>query len=258
MSYQQLECDYFNLYNQFISVDFTISLEKNNRILVKDFVFFYHQILKQKDLNYLFGVRNKIALKVQNYMQKYSIMPKNLHVSCLRENKHIEFFEMLYKALVYFVAFRQKLNGKQKIQILISSIDESFGYHFLIENFQNLKHFQESDILTLPERCLNHFHLAMVHLCIIILNPLNLKDYNRHLDKAINYLIDGTFNIYEIILKEYSVLYPKDKNLKQDLLQLKELEFKTLIQEISKIKLINNYKELCREILYNLELEKII
>ncbi|EOH7265540.1 hypothetical protein ACMCUC_000562, partial [Campylobacter coli] len=26
MNYQQLECDYFNLYNQFISVDFQISL----------------------------------------------------------------------------------------------------------------------------------------------------------------------------------------------------------------------------------------
>ncbi|ENT9939260.1 hypothetical protein ACFBCL_001673, partial [Campylobacter coli] len=25
MNYQQLECDYFNLYNQFISVDFQIS-----------------------------------------------------------------------------------------------------------------------------------------------------------------------------------------------------------------------------------------
>ncbi|EOH6516590.1 TPA: hypothetical protein ACHDSH_000204, partial [Campylobacter jejuni] len=26
MNYQQLECDYFNLYNQFLSVDFQISL----------------------------------------------------------------------------------------------------------------------------------------------------------------------------------------------------------------------------------------
>ncbi|EOH3365675.1 TPA: hypothetical protein ACIKZ8_000580, partial [Campylobacter jejuni] len=25
MNYQQLECDYFNLYNQFLSVDFQIS-----------------------------------------------------------------------------------------------------------------------------------------------------------------------------------------------------------------------------------------
>ncbi|KRS82612.1 hypothetical protein DA98_04070, partial [Campylobacter coli] len=46
MNYQQLECDYFNLYNQFISVDFQISLfEKNHKSLIKDFIFFYHQIL---------------------------------------------------------------------------------------------------------------------------------------------------------------------------------------------------------------------
>ncbi|EAL0264301.1 hypothetical protein BVH36_04045 [Campylobacter coli] len=42
MNYQQLECDYFNLYNQFISVDFQISLfEKNHKSLIKDFIFFY-------------------------------------------------------------------------------------------------------------------------------------------------------------------------------------------------------------------------
>lgn len=69
LNYQQLECDYFNLYNQFISVDFQISLfEKNHKSLIKDFIFFYHQILKQKDLNFLLGVRNKIALKVHNYI----------------------------------------------------------------------------------------------------------------------------------------------------------------------------------------------
>lgn len=257
LNYQQLECDYFNLYNQFISVDSTISFEKNNRILIKDFVFFYHQILKQKDFNYLTGIRNKIALKVQKYMQQYSIAPKSLNLSCLRENKHIIFFEMFYKALGYFVAFRQKLNEDQKLQIIISSIDESFGYKFSIENFQNLDHFKKSDILTLPERCLNYFHLAMIHLCIMVLNSLNLKDYNQHLDKAINYLIDGSFNIYEIILKEYSLLYPKDQNFKRELAKLKELEVQILMQEISKLKLSNNYKELCGEILYNLELDKI-
>ncbi|HEB9328009.1 TPA: hypothetical protein RZK18_000766 [Campylobacter coli] len=37
MNYQQLECDYFNLYNQFLSVDFQISLfEKNHRSLIKE------------------------------------------------------------------------------------------------------------------------------------------------------------------------------------------------------------------------------
>lgn len=85
LNYQQLECDYFNLYNQFISVDFQISLfEKNHKSLIKDFIFFYHQILKQKDLNFLLGVRNKIALKVHNYMQEYSTSPKDLSLICLR------------------------------------------------------------------------------------------------------------------------------------------------------------------------------
>ncbi|EMI6660728.1 hypothetical protein V6694_000408 [Campylobacter jejuni] len=37
MNYQQLECDYFNLYNQFLSVDFQISLfEKDHKGLIKD------------------------------------------------------------------------------------------------------------------------------------------------------------------------------------------------------------------------------
>ncbi|EAL3410288.1 hypothetical protein OS383_000409 [Campylobacter coli] len=55
LNYQQLECDYFNLYNQFISVDFQISLfEKNHKSLIKDFIFFYHQILKEENKNYQF------------------------------------------------------------------------------------------------------------------------------------------------------------------------------------------------------------
>lgn len=154
LNYQQLECDYFNLYNQFISVDFQISLfEKNHKSLIKDFIFFYHQILKQKDLNFLLGVRNKIALKVHNYMQEYSTSPKDLSLICLREHKHIEFFQRFYKALAYFVAFRKKLDEEQKI---------------------------------------------------------------------------------------------------------KNLEFKILMQEVSRVKLLNHYKEFCEEIFYNIELEKII
>lgn len=40
LNYQQLECDYFNLYNQFLSVDFQISLfEKDHKGLIKDFIF---------------------------------------------------------------------------------------------------------------------------------------------------------------------------------------------------------------------------
>lgn len=125
LNYQQLECDYFNLYNQFISVDFQISLfEKNHKSLIKDFIFFYHQILKQKDLNFLLGVRNKIALKVHNYMQEYSTSPKDLSLICLREHKHIEFFQRFYKALAYFVAFRKKLDEEQKIKNLISNIND--------------------------------------------------------------------------------------------------------------------------------------
>ncbi|ELL6950846.1 hypothetical protein Q4Y49_000057 [Campylobacter coli] len=55
LNYQQLECDYFNLYNQFLSVDFQISLfEKNHKSLIKDFIFFYHQILKEENKNYQF------------------------------------------------------------------------------------------------------------------------------------------------------------------------------------------------------------
>ncbi|EOD6990164.1 hypothetical protein ACQWRC_001773 [Campylobacter coli] len=181
MNYQQLECDYFNLYNQFISVDFQISLfEKNHKSLIKDFIFFYHQILKQKDLNFLLGVRNKIALKVHNYMQEYSTSPKDLSLICLREHKHM------------------------------------------------------------------------------VLNPLNFKDSNRHLDKAINYLIDGTFEIYELIFKEYFLLFPKDEELKDELKKIKNLEFKILMQEVSRVKLLNHYKEFCEEIFYNIELEKII
>lgn len=54
LNYQQLECDYFNLYNQFISVDFQISLfEKNHKSLIKDFIFFYYQIFKTKRLELL-------------------------------------------------------------------------------------------------------------------------------------------------------------------------------------------------------------
>ncbi|EKH5232748.1 hypothetical protein O8J90_001079, partial [Campylobacter jejuni] len=186
MNYQQLECDYFNLYNQFISVDFQISLfEKNHKSLIKDFIFFYHQILKQKDLNFLLGVRNKIALKVHNYMQEYSTSPKDLSLICLREHKHIEFFQRFYKALAYFVAFRKKLDGEQKIKNLISNINDCFGYHFLNSDFNNLQNFQKSDLFTLPEKHLKYFHFAMIHLCFMVLNPLNFKDSNRHLDKAI-------------------------------------------------------------------------
>ncbi|MFK0374282.1 hypothetical protein ACISMO_06150, partial [Campylobacter coli] len=60
MNYQQLECDYFNLYNQFISVDFQITLfEKNNKKLIKDFIFFYYQILKKKYINFLLEMRTE-------------------------------------------------------------------------------------------------------------------------------------------------------------------------------------------------------
>lgn len=174
LNYQQLECDYFNLYNQFISVDFQISLfEKNHKSLIKDFIFFYHQILKQKDLNFLLGVRNKIALKVHNYMQEYSTSPKDLSLICLREHKHIEFFQRFYKALAYFVAFRKKLDEEQKIKNLISNIHEYFGCHFINSDFNNLQNFQKNDFFTLPEKCLQYFHLAMIHLCFMVLNPVN-------------------------------------------------------------------------------------
>lgn len=160
LNYQQLECDYFNLYNQFISVDFQISLfEKNHKSLIKDFIFFYHQILKQKDLNFLLGVRNKIALKVHNYMQEYSTSPKDLSLICLREHKHIEFFQRFYKALAYFVAFRKKLDEEQKIKNLISNIHEYFGCHFINSDFNNLQNFQKNDFFTLPEKCFNIFIL---------------------------------------------------------------------------------------------------
>ncbi|EIQ1793136.1 hypothetical protein ACL65A_001856, partial [Campylobacter jejuni] len=48
-----------------------------------------------------------------------------------------------------------------------------------------------------------------------------------------------------------------DKELKDELRKLKKLEFKILMQETSKIKLLNHYKEFCEEIFYNIELEKI-
>lgn len=258
LNYQQLECDYFNLYNQFLSVDFQISLfEKDHKGLIKDFIFFYYQILKQKDLSYLLEVRNKISLKVYNYMQEHSTSPKDLSLICLRENKHIEFFQIFYKALAYFVAFRKQLDGEQKIKNLISNINDCFGYHFLNSDFNNLQNFQKIDLFTLPEKHLKYFHFAMIHLCFMVLNPLNFKDSNRHLDKAINYLIDGTFEIYELIFKEYFLLFSKDKELKDELRKLKKLEFKILMQETSKIKLLNHYKEFCKEIFYNIELEKI-
>lgn len=230
LNYQQLECDYFNLYNQFISVDFQISLfEKNHKSLIKDFIFFYHQILKQKDLNFLLGVRNKIALKVHNYMQEYSTSPKDLSLICLREHKHIEFFQRFYKALAYFVAFRKKLDEEQKIKNLISNIHEYFGCHFINSDFNNLQNFQKNDFFTLPEKCLQYFHLAMIHLCF-----------------------------YELIFKEYFLLFPKDEELKDELKKIKNLEFKILMQEVSRVKLLNHYKEFCEEIFYNIELEKII
>lgn len=174
LNYQQLECDYFNLYNQFLSVDFQISLfEKDHKGLIKDFIFFYYQILKQKDLSYLLEVRNKISLKVYNYMQEHSTSPKDLSLICLRENKHIKFFQIFYKALAYFVAFRKKLDGEQKIKNLISNINDCFGYHFLNSDFNNLQNFQKSDLFTLPEKHLKYFHFAMIHLCFMVLNPLN-------------------------------------------------------------------------------------
>lgn len=259
LNYQQLECDYFNLYNQFLSVDFQISLfEKDHKGLIKDFIFFYYQILKQKDLNFLLGVRNKIALKVHNYMQEHSTSPKDLSLICVRENKHIEFFQIFYKALTYFVAFRKKLDEEQKIKNLISNINDCFGCHFINSDFNNLQNFQKNDFFTLPEKCLQYFHLAMIHLCFMVLNPLNFKDSNQHLDKAINYLVDGTFEIYELIFKEYFLLFPKDEELKDELKKIKNLEFKILMQEVSRVKLLNHYKEFCEEIFYNIELEKII
>ncbi|AGQ95781.1 hypothetical protein M635_06210 [Campylobacter jejuni 32488] len=54
MNYQQLECDYFNLYNQFLSVDFQISLfEKDHKGLIKDFIFFLLSNFKTKRLKLL-------------------------------------------------------------------------------------------------------------------------------------------------------------------------------------------------------------
>ncbi|EHL8020583.1 hypothetical protein GKK07_001071 [Campylobacter jejuni] len=64
MNYQQLECDYFNLYNQFLSVDFQISLfEKDHKGLIKDFIFFYYQICRRK--NKISIWKNKISIKVE-------------------------------------------------------------------------------------------------------------------------------------------------------------------------------------------------
>lgn len=80
----------------------------------------------------------------------------------------------------------------------------------------------------------------------------------KKLDKAIDYLIEGTFKIYELIFKEYFLLFPKDEELKNELKKLKKLEFKILMQETSRVKLLNRYKEFCEEIFYNIELEKII
>lgn len=218
LNYQQLECDYFNLYNQFISVDFQISLfEKNHKSLIKDFIFFYHQILKQKDLNFLLGVRNKIALKVHNYMQEYSTSPKDLSLICLREHKHIEFFQRFYKALAYFVAFRKKLDEEQKIKNLISNIHEYFGCHFINSDFNNLQNFQKNDFFTLPEKCLQYFHLAMIHLCFMVLNPLNFKDSNRHLDKAINYLSMELLKFMSSSLKNIFYYFQRMKSLKMNL-----------------------------------------
>ncbi len=54
LNYQQLECDYFNLYNQFLSVDFQISLfEKDHKGLIKDFIFFLLSNFKTKRLELL-------------------------------------------------------------------------------------------------------------------------------------------------------------------------------------------------------------
>ncbi|EFW5038893.1 hypothetical protein H3V97_001941, partial [Campylobacter jejuni] len=52
-------------------------------------------------------------------------------------------------------------------------------------------------------------------------------------------------------------IFPPTKELKDELRKLKKLEFKILMQETSKIKLLNHYKEFCEEIFYNIELEKI-
>lgn len=58
-------------------------------------------------------------------------------------------------------------------------------------------------------------------------------------------------------LKNIFYCFHKDKELKDELRKLKKLEFKILMQETSKIKLLNHYKEFCEEIFYNIELEKI-
>lgn len=164
-----------------------------------------------------------------------------------------EFFVSFILIKLYF---KFKVCRKIKFPLLWKFYFSKWKFYFSADN--NLQNFQKNDFFTLPEKCLQYFHLAMIHLCFMVLNPLNFKDSNRHLDKAINYLIDGTFEIYELIFKEYFLLFPKDEELKDELKKIKNLEFKILMQEVSRVKLLNHYKEFCEEIFYNIELEKII
>lgn len=257
-SYNQVECDYFNLYNQFLRVDFKISLvEGRNRELIKDFMFFYHQILKKEKLASLISSRNKIALKLKDYAAKHKVSLEHLNI-CTFYNKHIEGFNIFYKAVAIFVNFRQQLNEKQKMSIAQANIKQRFNYHFIIKNFNSIddfcKQYEPNNILTVPRQCLNDFHNAMTHLCILYLKPTNKKYTEENLNKVLEYLKHATFNAYKTILRDYFLLHPHDESIKLELVEIKELEYKFMYGEkqIEEYMIFDAYKKICAQILQKL------
>lgn len=257
-SHKQLECDYFNLYNQFLKVDFKSSLvEGRNRGMIKDFMFFYRQILKKEKTASLTAYRDKIVLKLKDYAKKNEVVLEHFSI-CTFYDKHIEGFNFFYKAVALFINFRQQLSQEQKILIAQNSIQQRFHYHFIVKNFDTIgdfcKQYEPNNILTIPRQCLNEFHNAMIHLCILYLKPTkkDLTDYN--LNKALEYLKSATFNAYRTILEDYFLLHPKDEKTKLALVEIKELEYKWLCGEknIDKYMIFDAYKQICSQILKHL------
>lgn len=259
-SYHQLECDYFNLYNQFLRVDFkAFFTHGRNRELVKEFMLFYRQIIKKESLTSLANVRNKIALSLNKYAQEHSVTPVPMSI-CTFYDKDLESFNLFYKAVAYFISLRKKLSSEQKLQISQQKLEECLNHHFELDDeilLQFLKK-HKTDSFTIPKQCLNDFHEAMVHFCVIYLKPNNAEHAKANLDKANICLKNGAFNAYNLILKDYFILVPDDEALKLEFVKIKELEYKLMYGEkkVSEELIFEAYKRICDEVLYNVDLIK--
>lgn len=261
MSYNQLECDYFNLYNQFSKIDTKISLiYGRNRELIKDFMLFYRQIIKQeKSIENLKEQRNKIAIKLNNYMKKFNASPDHLNYSCLFYKEHLNAFNVFYKAIAYYITFKQKLSNIQKKQLANDNIVSRLNYYYEIEGIDNFVKNIEKELIinnkyTISKYALNEFNNAMTHLCVIYLNINDKIIVENNINSAIKHLKLGALYSYKFIIKDYFTLYKNDTSLIRKILKLRDYEYVNIgnKKELIENYIFENYKDICSEIINKL------